>query len=134
MSNSKDEKVWRLVTDLWTIVFLIFIAINFATANRYEYLVGPFAAIYVGILTLYIGTKEFDRWHQTHVGRHPGEIFVYAWTVIIFGLFIASMFLGGNYKIPPEIVASYIAVLSIFAFTEKSKHIYMEKKRKNKIR
>ena len=132
MSNFKDEKLWRLVTDFWTIIFLVFIVVNFATANRYEYLVGPFAALYIGVLTLYIGTKEFDRWHETHVGRHPGEIFVFAWSVVIFGILVASIFLGNMYRIPSEIIASYIAVLSIFALTQKSKHIFEEKGKKRK--
>ncbi|MEK7181018.1 MAG: hypothetical protein AAB738_01620 [Patescibacteria group bacterium] len=130
MSNFEDEKLWRSVTNFWTVIFLVFIVVNFATANRYEYLVGPFAALYIGVLTLYIGTKEFDRWHETHVDRHPGEVFVFAWSLIIFGTLVASLFLGSAYRIPSEIIASYIAVLSIFALTQKSKHVFEEKEKK----
>ncbi len=127
MANSIEEKAWRILTNFWTIILLVFIVVNFFTANKFNSLVGPMCALYIGMLTIYAGTKEFDRWHKIHTGRHPGEIFVYAWSVIIFGIFIASLFLNSFYKVPSEIIAAYIAVLSIFALTQKSKKYYLKK-------
>ncbi|MEK7138116.1 MAG: hypothetical protein AAB787_01265 [Patescibacteria group bacterium] len=130
MPKIQDSRIWRLITDFWTVIFLIFIIINFASADRYEYLIGPFSALYIGVLTLYVGSKEFDRWYEVYNARHPGEIFVYAWSLVVFGLFIASLFLEERYKIPSEVVACYVAVLSIFAITQKSKHVHDAKKKK----
>ncbi|MFA6354116.1 MAG: hypothetical protein WCX12_00285 [Candidatus Paceibacterota bacterium] len=130
MANFVEEKAWRIITNLWTIVLLVFIVINFFTADKYNSLIGPLSALYIGMLAIYAGTKEFDRWHKIHTGRHPGEIFVYAWSIIVLGLFIASLFLNNTYKVPSEIIAAYIAVLSIFALTQKSKKYYLKKAKK----
>ncbi len=123
----KDERVWRFLCGLWSLVFMAFIAFDFFSFHRYEGLTTPFAAIFAGILTLYAGTKEFDRWYDLHDGRHPGEVFVVAWTVLIFVLFGLAAFSGEPYFLPPEVVASYIMVLTIFALTQKSKQLHRAK-------
>jgi hypothetical protein len=120
----KDERVWRILCALWTVVFMAFIAADFFSFHRYENLTTPFAAVYAGILTLYAGTKEFDRWYDLHDERHPGEFFVFGWTLLIFILFIFMAFSGQTYVLPPEVIASYIMVLSIFALTQKSKQLH----------
>jgi hypothetical protein len=83
--------------------------------------------LYTGILTLYVGTKEFDRWYEKHHARHPGEWFVIMWTFVIFALVIASLFLGPEYSVHSDIMAVYIAVLSLFVVTQKSKSLHREK-------
>jgi hypothetical protein len=131
----KDERIWRILCTLWTIVFMAFVTFDFFSMHRYENLVTPFAAIYAGILTLYAGTKEFDRWYELHSERHPGEFFVIAWTVLIFVLLGFTVALGPSYSLPPEVIASYIMVLSIFALTQKSKQLHrrrMEEKASKK--
>ncbi|MEK9173416.1 MAG: hypothetical protein AAB594_02505 [Patescibacteria group bacterium] len=124
MFNFKNNKIWRLLTNLWTVLFIAFVILNFAHANRYEYMVSPMSALYIGMLTLFVGTKEFDRWHEAQTGRHSGEIFVILWSILITVLFVFSIFLGKEHRVPSEIVAIYIAVLSIFAITQKSKRIH----------
>jgi hypothetical protein len=103
---------------------MIFVAFDFFSFHRYENLTTPFAAIYAGILTLYAGTKEFDRWYDLHDERHPGEFFVAGWTALIFILLGLVAFSGQPYVLPPEVIASYIMVLSIFALTQKSKQLH----------
>jgi len=88
---------------------------------------GPVLAAYVGVLTIYAGTKEFDRWNDYHDGRHPGEIYVVFWTMLIAVLVFLGMYKGHSYKISSEIVATYIAVLGIFALTQKSKELFKHK-------
>lgn len=133
MSVFKDEKIWRTLTNIWTYVFIVFIIANFFGGNKFEFLTAPFSAVYIAVLGLYVGTKEFDRWYEDHEGRHPGEMFVIGWTVVIFGLFLSSFFLGESYKLSAEVVAAYIMVLSVFALTQKSKSLHRRKKqRKNK--
>jgi len=128
----KNEKIWRVLTNFWTIIFIIFIILDFSHKNAYDFLVAPLSIIYIGVLGLYVGTKEFDRWYEIHNGRHPGELFIMAWTVLIVSLIGTSFIVGTEYKIPPEIIAVYIAVLSIFALTQKSKGLYEYKKETEK--
>ena len=109
---------------------MAFVLVDFFSFHRYENLTTPFAAIYGGILTLYAGTKEFDRWYDLHDGSHPGEFFIVGWTALIFVLFGFMVFGGQAYVIPPEVVASYILVLSVFALTQKSKQLHRRKGRR----
>ncbi len=106
---------------------MVFLVVNFTSMDQYEFLIAPFSIIYTGVLGLYVSTKEFDRWYDHHEERHPGEWFVMAWTIVIFGLIIASAFLGKEYRVSSEAVAVYIMVLSVFALTQKSKRLYEEK-------
>lgn len=123
------EKIWRFLTYFWTIIYLPFIVFHFFSQNSLEFLVTPFSVLYVGILGLYVSTKEFDRWYAIHKGQHPGEIFVMIWTIVMLGLFLGATIFSQKYKIDNEIVAVYIAVLSIFAITQKSKRLYEKKGR-----
>lgn len=123
----KDEKIWRVLTNFWTFVFLIFLCANFFLNNNYEYLIGPMSVVYIGILGLYVGTKEFDRWYEMHEGRHQGELFVLLWTVVVLGLMVISLLWDGR-KISSEAIAAYIMVLSVFALTQKSKALHRRKK------
>ena len=129
----ETEEIWRIISHLWTWSFLIFIVFNFFSRDLYDFIAAPFSILYVGVLTLYVGTKEFDRWHKVHGAKqHPGELYVVVWTVVMFFLIIAGVVLGKDYMIHSDIIASYIAVLSIFAVTQKAKKLYREREQLEK--
>lgn len=130
MSVFRNERIWRILTNFWTVIFIPFIIADFFTGGRYEFLIAPMSAVYLGVLGLYVGTKEFERWYETHQGRHPGEWFVIIWTLVIFSLLAASFSLNGTYKVSADIVADYIMVLTVFALTQKSKSLYEKRKRR----
>lgn len=129
MSVFQNEKIWRILTNFWTVVFLGFIVVNFWYEDQIGFLVAPLSFLYIGILSLYVGTKEFDRWYELHESRHPGELFVIAWTVVLVALVVVSIVSKRQYHTSTEIIADYIAVLSIFAITQKSKRLYAEKRK-----
>ncbi len=122
------ERVWRTLTNFWTYVFLAFILLDFFNGGRFSGLNTPLSILYVGVLTLYVGTKEFERWYELHEGRHPGELFVLGWTAVMAVLFIATFLSGGERMISSEVVADYIAVLSIYAVTQQSKRLWRLKR------
>jgi len=128
----RDEKIWRILTNFWTFVFLVFLIADFFLHNQLDFLIAPFSVIYVGILALYVGTKEFDRWYEIHESRHPGEVFVLVWTAVIFGLLALSVILSDGYVVSSEAIADYIMVLSVFALTQKSKSLYLRKQEEKK--
>ena len=134
MFRFHDEKIWRTLTNLWTVIFVAFLIVDFFLKNQFEFLTAPFSVIYIGILGLYVGTKEFDRWYEMHEGRHPGELFVIAWTVVIFLLLGLSAWFGNGYRVSSEAIADYIMVLSVFALTQKSKSLHRRKVEKLKKR
>ena len=121
--------MWQLVTNFWTLAYIAFIVINFLSQNAYEFLAGPFSALYIGVLSIYVGSKEFDRWHEGKQRRRRGEIFVVVFTVVMAFLLGGALFFGESYRVPSDVVATYIAVLSIFVITQKSKYWYEKKQR-----
>jgi hypothetical protein len=58
-----------------------------------------------------------------------GEVYVIAWTILLLGLFIVEMVFQYTYVMPTEVIATYIAVISILAITKKSKGFYLKKKK-----
>jgi phosphatidylserine synthase len=129
MSIFSNEKIWRRLTNFWTMAFMVFLTLNFFDYGHLEFMTAPLAVIYIGILGLYVSTKEFDRWYELHENkRHPGEWFVLAWTIVIFGLLALSAIMPGTRKVSSEAVAVYIMVLSVFALTQKSKALHARKK------
>lgn len=125
----QNERIWRILSGIWTAVFIPFVVADFFLQGKYEFLVAPMSAVYLGVLGLYAGTKEFERWYESHQGRHPGEWYVVIWTIVAVALFAISFFLNGGYRVSSDIVADYIMVLTIFALTQKSKSLYHRKRR-----
>lgn len=133
MSIFNNEKIWRSLTNFWTMAFMVFLALNFFDYGHYDFMIAPLSVIYIGILSLYVSTKEFDRWYELHEHeRHPGEWFVLFWTIVIFGLFAVSVAESGARKVSSEAVAVYIMVLSVFALTQKLKRLYERKQKESR--
>ncbi|MBX4189117.1 hypothetical protein KW785_00810, partial [Candidatus Parcubacteria bacterium] len=99
-SKRKQESggaFWRYLLNFWTIVLFAFIIADFIKDNALAAILSPLAVIYAGLLAIYSAEKEFERWHFYHLGRHPGEIYVIVWTVLIVGLFVAEFVLRSSY-------------------------------------
>jgi hypothetical protein len=75
-----------------------------------------------------VGNKEFERWYDIHRSKHPGEIYVIAWTFLIFTIIALDVILQKKYILPSGVVSSYLAVLTILVITNKSKSLYRRKK------
>jgi hypothetical protein len=127
MNFPTGDRLLRTFVNFWTFLVLPFIVLNFVLEDQLEYLAVPTAVLYTGLLALYVGTKEFDRWYETHRGRHPGEWFVILWTVVMACLFLASLILGPGHTIHSDLVAIYVAVLTLYAFTHKSKELHRKR-------
>ena len=131
MTNSfKNGKAWRILTNFWTLVVFMAVIYNFFNNDAFHDVISPLLVIYVALLAIYAGDKEFERWHDLHTGRHPGELFVILWTILIAGFIAFNFITGKNYKISGEVLSSYIAVLSVLAITRRSKLIYNKKRNK----
>lgn len=128
MEFLKNEfKFWRYLINFWSFVFFLFIILDFISGNGYKELLNILSVVYISALALYSSNKEFERWYDQHESKHPGEVFVAIWSILIFLLFGLSFIFKGNYQIPTSVISSYIAVLTILAITKKSKEIYMIK-------
>jgi uncharacterized membrane protein len=117
---------WRYFANFWSVVLFGFFIADFVSIGGYEYFLGPLSAIYVAVLGIFSTQKEFERWHSYYDGRHPGEMYVYAWTLLMVSVFLLDAIYQMHYQIPQEIIATYIVVLGILAITKKSKEICVE--------
>lgn len=125
--KKSDGTFWRYLLNLWTLVLFAIIIEDFSHSGAYAGILGPVAAIYAALLAIYSAEKEFERWHFYHLSRHPGEIYVIAWTLLIFGIILADLILKRGYALEPEVVSTYIVVLGILAITKKSKSVFKER-------
>ena len=136
MSNNLEQSkvlnptIWRHLTNFWTLVIYALTIWDFFKHNEYSEYMGPVATIYIALLTIYTAEKEFERWHDYHTGRHPGEMYVIVWTILILGLIIPQFIYHTGYKIPDPVFSAYIVVIGILAITKKSKAIYRKRKKK----
>ncbi len=120
----------RKLINFWTVFYFSVIIYDFLFTLQISNLLDITSAVYIGVLAIYVGDKEFERWYNKHQSRHPGEVFVVLWTVLIFFLIFFGAVLKNNHFLPSSIVSSYIAVLTILVITRKSKQIYLERRRK----
>ena len=116
-----SDRFWRYLTNFWCLVCYAAIGYDFIYDHALGELLPSILVVYVALLTLFVGAKEFERWYDIHESRHPGEVFVIGWTILIFGIIGAKVILHKTYAIPGEVISTYIAVLSILAITQKSK-------------
>lgn len=123
---------WRYMTNLWCLISYAAIIYDFFYDHALGELLPSIMVIYVSLLVIFVGVKEFERWYEIRKGRHPGELFVIGWTVIIVGLVIAKVVFHKTAPIPEEVLSTYIAVLSIMAITQKSKRLKKERFEKSK--
>ncbi len=124
--------LWRVVSDFWTLFAFAVIIEDFRLHGALAHIIGPVMAIYVVVLAIFSAEKEFERWYSYNMGRHIGEIYVFAWTALIAGLFVATYLLEVEYEMPEEVFSTYLVVLGILAITRKSKSFFKEKKGERK--
>ena len=126
-----SSSLWRHIVNFWSIVLYITILLDFFVDDKFAKIIGPVCALYVAVLVVYSAEKEFERWHDYHTSRHPGEVYVIVWTVLIFTLLVLELIYRSNYTIPDSIFSTYIVVLGVLAITKKSREKYNEEKKKD---
>ncbi len=132
MRDVLNNRVWRFFSTFWGVLYLAVISANFFSENMYEHVVSPLGTVYIATLAIFVGSKEFDRWHKHHPGKRRGEMFVVAFTIVIFCMFAYSFSNGEMYRVSPDISAAYIAVLSVFVISQKSKELHEKRSQEEK--
>lgn len=128
-ASAVSDKGWRYLANFWTMVAYAGVIFDFFEDGALRNYLSVILIIYIAILTIYSGVKEFERWYECHDSRHPGELFVIGWTVLLFGLLIYSYVTSKSYQIPGEVLSAYITVVGILAITRKSRSLHARKTR-----
>ena len=121
------EQFLRILTNSWAVLTLFIFWLDFYSLGKYDQLASPVGIIYVGILSIYAGEKEFDRWQKHHKSRFRGEMFVLIWTISITFMAISSIITKGYLSLPKDTASIYTGILAIFAISQKSKSLFREK-------
>lgn len=124
-----NPKLWWYLLNLWTLVVFAAIIFNFVRNGVYDKQMDALLVIYIALLAIYAGDKEFERWHDKHNSRHPGEVFVLVWTALMIGLAICQFIFDKPSGLTSDVVAAYIAVLSVLAVTRRSRSLYAKRRR-----
>jgi hypothetical protein len=119
---------WKYLVNFWTIFFMVLIVFDFIFDNALLEILELTAFIYIGVLAIYAGNKEFERWYNRHKDKHPGEVFVIIWTSIIFLVVMLDLIWPRSYHLPSAVISAYVAVLTILAVTEKSKSLHRKRR------
>ena len=110
-----DNRTWRYLVNFWTLVIYAVTIVDFYKSNGLVEFIGPISAIYIAILAIYTTQKEFERWSDQHVGKHPGEMYVVAWTILIILMLGLQILHHETYRLPSEVFSTYVVVLGILA-------------------
>jgi hypothetical protein len=129
VKKTKSERIfsisiWRHLVNFWTLVMYIAVVADFFLKNALVEFLGPICAIYVALLAVYTTQKEFERWYDKNIGKHPGEIYVIVWTAIIFILVVLEIIYHEVYTLPSEVFSTYLVVMGILAITRRSRANY----------
>jgi len=127
------SSVWRYLVYFWNIFLYVVIILDFISVNHYSDLLDLVAVIYIAILSIYAGTKEFERWFSHYNALHPGEVFIVSWTILLVILLVVPNVIQIDYHLPEIIIYCYISVLTILALTRRSRSLYYAKKNKKDI-
>ncbi len=133
MWNKKKKKsfnIWFYIVNIWTFVFITVIILDFLNHNSLEEFINIAGFIYIGVLAIYSGDKEFDRWNKIQMGNRRGEFYAILWTILIISIIGWDFVLDRGYEMPTSVISSYTAVLTILAITQKSKNLYTQKKKR----
>ena len=118
--------LWRRLLLFWTLLSFAAVVADFLNFDGLMLSLTPILVIYVAVLSAYSSEKEFRRWHDFHEGRHPGELYVIFWTLLILGLLAAGSVRSTPYDLPDAVVSTYIVTLGILALTKTSKALRKE--------
>ncbi len=129
-----NVKVWRYLVNFWAYTLYVAILADFYMRNGLSEFLGPISAIYIASLAIYSAQKEFERWHDYNIGRHPGEVYVLVWTVLIMVMLGLEIAYRDSYRLPTEVFTTYIVVIGVLAITKRSKKNYRLAKREKKVK
>ena len=124
MKKAKRELLfWKALTNFWGIVTAIVFLLTFFNVWDLSYLLTDITIIYLSILSIFAGIKEYSRWKSKNfLSKYNGEIFVLSWTFLMI-LFIVVTAYNRNYQMYSQFTATYLSVLGIFAISLKNKNL-----------
>jgi len=119
---------WRILTYIWGILAGTFFILDFFKLLNCSNSLRTLAVIYICVLSIFTSIKEFHRWkNKKFFSRYKGEIFVFAYTLIMLLFLILEIKNPEQYKIHGAFTTTYLSILGIFAISYNSKYLKNKK-------
>jgi len=122
--KTKAELVfWKGLTNFWGIITSLIFLLTFFKIWDMSYLLTDITIIYLSILSIFTGVKEYSRWkNKDFFSRYNGEIFIVTWTILML-IFIVISAIDKRYQLYSQFTATYLSILGVFAISLKSKSL-----------
>ncbi|MFA6322640.1 MAG: hypothetical protein WCX71_04155 [Candidatus Buchananbacteria bacterium] len=117
---------WLLNT--WTIITIFLFMADFFSGNQFDSTASVIGLIYMALLGIYAGEKEYIRWRSQFNSKFIGEAFVGIWTAVMIIFALTAPFSQGNFRVPAEFAVVYTSVVGVFAITQHSKNLHQTKR------
>lgn len=127
-SNWRHRLILKIILNFWTLAAMIFFLADFFSGNRFDSTASSIGIIYLALLGIYVGEKEYTRWKNKFVSKFLGESFVILWTIIMVIMVIIAPFTQGLFRVPEQFAIIYSSVIGVFAVTQYSKTMRERKK------
>jgi len=113
----------KLILNLWTAITICLFMLDFFSGNIYDSAAASVGVIYLAMLGIYVGEKEYIRWKTKFASKFTGEVFVIIWTIVMAIFAIGAPLSLGAWKIPAEFAVVYTSVVGVFAISQHSKNL-----------
>lgn len=120
-----EMRFWKALVNFWSVITAVVFLTTFFKVYDLSNILSSVSIIYITILSIFTGIKEFSRWRsqKKFLSRYNGEIFIVAWTLImVIFMFVAAIY--PEHKIYGQFTATYLSVLGIFGVSLKSKTLW----------
>ncbi len=124
IKKQKKLLFWRILTYTWGILAATLFISDFFKILNCSNSLRTITIIYICILSIFTSIKEFRRWKdKKFLSQYRGEIFVIAYTLIMFLFLILEIKNPEQYKIHGAFTTTYLSILGIFAISYNSKYL-----------
>jgi hypothetical protein len=117
----------KLILNLWTAVAIVLFSADFFSGNKYDSAASVIGVIYLALLGIYAGEKEYIRWQTRFASKFSGELFVAVWTVLMLVFAVCAPFSGGAFRLPADFAVVYTSIIGVFAITQHSKNLHNQR-------
>ena len=118
-----DRYYIKWILNIWTVITIFILFLDFFSGGKYSSQSTSIGAIYVALLGIYVGQKEFIRWKTNFMSEYIGEIFIGIWTAMMIIFVLVAPFSNNLFRVPTEFAIIYTSVIGIFALTQHSKYL-----------
>ena len=121
VKTSNNQLAVKIVLNAWTILTIALFCLDFFSGGFYDTSTTAISTIYLALLGIYGGEKEYLRWKYPFRSRFAGDLSVVVWTFLLMLFVLLTTITPGVYKIPQEFAIVYTGVVGVFAVTQHSK-------------